>query len=190
MRCLLILPLLCAAAVVSAADPVAYLEMLTDQPHVELVDSQPASRVRSHLIALGAMSKIRGVWSPRESERRSGTLRRFTWRIYDGVPSDAVLREVAEALPPGLAPTLLFRCEARACGSSAQWANRLFNQRVLYGLEKSQCYRVYSLRDGSTDYRLLLYASARTADRQYLHAELLEITAPRPAALAAQPSGM
>jgi len=63
----------------------------------------------------------------------------------------------------------------RACGQGVQWANRVFHQPVLYGREELQRYRVYAI--GADPLNLLvIYASARTADRQYLHAETLRTT--------------
>ena len=56
-----------------------------------------------------------------------------------------------------------------------QWANRVFQQRLLYGREELQRYRVYAMGDEPFDL-LLVYSGSRTADRQYLHAELLQVT--------------
>jgi len=170
--------LLLAGNAAADVDPEQFLDRLAELPYVERVEEQRGQAVRAHLIALGAMSKIHSVWSPRESERRSGSLSRFTWRVYDAVPSSRVLADIEHDLPRDFEPQLLFSCEARACGSSAQWANRIFNQRVLYGTASSQEYRAYSLTYDGKDYRLLLYASSRTADRQYLHTELLELDQP------------
>ena len=66
----------------------------------------------------------------------------------------------------------LFTCNGRACGHGSQWANRIFGQRVLYGREDMQRYRVYAL-EREVSYRMVVYSSSRTADRQYLHVELL-----------------
>ena len=70
--------------------------------------------------------------------------------------------------------TLLFSCQGRACGHGAQWANRVFRERVLYGREDLQRYAVYEL-EGSPKYRLITYGAARTEDRQYLRVDLLEL---------------
>ena len=78
--------------------------------------------------------------------------------------------EVAEA-------QLVFACEGRSCGQGVQWANRVFGERVLYGRDDLQRYRVYGPTQGE-GFRLVLFSSARTADRQYLHAELLAIEEP------------
>jgi len=84
------------------------------------------------------------------------------------------LLSVAERLDARDDAELMFQCEARACGPSVQWANRMFQQRVLYGTESSQRYRVYALaQPGEQVQRMLIYASARTAERQYLHIEVL-----------------
>jgi len=96
---------------------------------------------------------------------------RYTWQITDGFSSSEVLAEIEAAVKGG---QLLFSCEGRSCGQGVQWANRVFGERVLYGRDDLQRYRVYAPTEGD-DYRLVLFSSARTADRQYLHAELLEI---------------
>ena len=146
-------------------------------PYAELVDSSGPDARRGHLLALGAMQKVRGVWRPADSERVDGTLWRFTWRALEMVPSAVLLEELQAELGRRLGAESVFSCDARACGSSAQWANRIFDQRLLYGTEASQRYRVLRFADADREYRVLLYASARTSDRQYLHAELLEVSA-------------
>jgi hypothetical protein len=158
-----------------ATAPVNYLRALDDYPHLQSLDPMAEKKVRDYLIPLGAIEKIRGVWSPRESERHSGILRRFNWRVVDGYRSEELEAELAGLLDKDPRAELIFSCEARACGSSVQWANRIFNERLLYGTEESQRYRVYAVTVGETQYRMLIYASARSSDRQYLHAELLEL---------------
>jgi hypothetical protein len=158
-----------------ATAPVNYLQALDDYPHLQSLDPMAEKKVRDYLIPLGAIEKIRGVWSPRESERHSGILRRFNWRVVDGYRSEELEAELAGLLDKDPRAELIFSCEARACGSSVQWANRIFNERLLYGTEESQRYRVYAVTVGETQYRMLIYASARSSDRQYLHAELLEL---------------
>jgi hypothetical protein len=143
-------------------------------PHAEVVD-QASEPVLDHVVGLGPMQKVRGDWRLEESERLTGQLSRYTWRIVDGFSSRALFEDATmevEAMPGS---ELLYACEARSCGGSVQWANRVFHQRVLYGTESSQRYRVYALREGEREQRLVMYASARTSDRQYLHMELLTV---------------
>ena len=127
------------------------------------------SEVVDYEIGLGAMQKVRGVWQFKHSERLSGQLKRYTWQIIDGFTANEVLAEIEAELE---ADQLLFTCDGRACGKGVQWANRVFRERLLYGRDDLQRYRVYGV---SNEWRLLLYSSARTADRQYLHAEWLRV---------------
>jgi hypothetical protein len=130
--------------------------------------------VRAHLVGLGRINKFRGAWNPEEVLRVSGTLRSLTVRAEAGASSQSLFEGVQEALESMDNASVLFSCEARACGPSVQWANLVFEQRILYGTENSQRYRVYSVGDEEGATLVLLYASARTSDRQYLHIELIE----------------
>jgi hypothetical protein len=173
---LFVLPLLLSLSHGAAAQELFdVFEAVAGRPNVELVEARRDEAVRGHLIGLGAMQKVRGVWGPDESVRLSGELSRFTWRLLDGYPSELLLEDLEAELSAGFVLESLYRCEARACGDSAQWANRMFGERVLYGRADSQRYRVYATSAAGVEYRLMLYASARTSDRQYLHAEVLAL---------------
>jgi len=169
------LTLFCTLHVVAApaASPSELLAKFDAYPHAVTV-SQSRSVVRDYEIGLGAIQKVRGSWVFKHSERQSGELVRYTWQITDGFTANEIMDEMTAALE---GEPVLFSCEGRACGPGVQWANRVFGERVLYGRDALQRYRVYGPGEsGDGDYRLLLFSSARTADRQYLHAELLEIT--------------
>jgi hypothetical protein len=176
---LLSLLLLCAAAGASQEgdrESLAGLLARYDRfPHAERIDQRRAE-VLDHIVGLGPMQKVRGNWQLEESERLSGTLLSYTWRIIDGFSAAAVLADMVDEVSAREGASLLYACDARACGRSVQWANRVFGQRVLYGTEASQQYRVFALEEGGNRYRLVLYGSARTADRHYLHAELLTLS--------------
>jgi hypothetical protein len=153
--------------------PGELLREIDRYPHARQVSASEEA-VIDHEIGLGAMKKVRGVWQFKESERLTGVLTRYTWQIVDGFSSAEVMDELVSRVEALEGAELLFQCQARACGSGAQWANRVFRQRILYGREDLQRYRVYGLEAGP-GYRLVIYGAARTADRQYLHAELLRI---------------
>ncbi|MEP5569628.1 MAG: DUF4892 domain-containing protein [Halioglobus sp.] len=159
------------ASLVHAESPEDLLSRFDGYPHAVIVN-QSDTAVVDHEIGLGAIQKVRGVWRFKTSERQTGRLIRYTWQITDGFTSSEVLAEIEAEVS---AAELLFSCEGRSCGQGVQWANRVFRERVLYGRDDLQKYRVYGPAQGP-DYRLILFSSARTADRQYLHAELLQIT--------------
>ncbi len=159
--------------VMAQVSPERLLQELDDYPHA----SQAAFSERAvidHEIGLGAIKKVRGVWRFKDSERRSGQLTRYTWQIVDGFTSAEVMEGLVERAEAMEKIELKFQCEGRACGPGAQWANRVFGQRILYGREDLQRYSVYALESGGT-YRLVIYAAARTADRQYLQVDLLKL---------------
>ena len=160
--------LLTVALPATSAPPEDLLQRIDAYPHVQQI-SYSDSAVVDYEVGLGAMSKVRGVWQFRDSERLSGQLQRYTWQVIDGFSANEVLEEIEAGLDPD---QVVFSCDGRACGNSAQWANRVFRERLLYGREDLQRYRVYGLGD---EWRLILFSAARTADRQYLHAEWLQV---------------
>lgn len=160
------------AARAGEVNPAEVLAQFDAYPHAVSVN-QSRILVKDYEIGLGAIQKRRGNWIFKHSERRSGELQRYTWQITDGFTANEILQELVVALE-GL--PVLFSCEGRGCGPGVQWANRVFKERVLYGRDDLQRYRVYGPDESAgEDYRLLLFSSSRTEDRQYLHAELLSI---------------
>lgn len=157
----------------SAPDPVSLLRQLDDYPHAEQA-AFSEQEVIDHEVGLGAIKKVRGVWQFKSSERLSGILTRYTWQIVDGFTSLEVMQELVALLQTEEGVELLFECQGRACGHGAQWANRVFRQRILYGREDLQRYAVYRIPG---EFRMAIYSSARTADRQYLHVDLLSLEA-------------
>ena len=173
---IVIVAVLCATGSrVTAQDPEpsALLQQLDNYPHARQIDHFEET-VIDHEIGLGAIQKLRGEWHFKRSVRLSGTLTRYTWQITDGFTADEVMDELLDLVAKREAAELLFACKGRACGPSVQWANWVFSERVLYGREEMQRYRVYALQE-SQGYRLLAYSAARTSDRQYLRVELLKI---------------
>jgi len=162
-----------ASAAGQAATPLELLEQLNGYPHVEMLN-RVQKEVRDHEVGLGAMQKVSGAWRFKRSERFSGTLTRYTWQIVDGFTSIEVMDVLLGEVKKQEGAKLLFSCDARDCGQGVQWANRVFQQPVLYGQDGMQRYRVLSL-GADPGSLLIVYASARTADRHYLHAEVLAL---------------
>ncbi len=169
-----VLLLMIGSAAAQASDGLNLLHQLNEYPHAQLLELDEAD-VLDYEVGLGAMQKVSGAWRFKHSERYSGRLTGYTWQIIDGFTSIEILDELVARLEKLEWAELSFECDGRSCGKGVQWANRVFHQPLLYGREDLQRYRVYSL---ALDPRniLVLYAASRTADRQYLHAEILEIT--------------
>jgi len=196
MRILVLLSLCAVASASLAGSLESQLRQFANSPHLELVTEQQ-KEVEDHLLGLGAMKKVRGAWGLKASARVTGSLMSYTWRVVDGFGSEEVLAELQAALLPQLQDgaegkgatshigsadkpldtvETLYACDGRACGHGAQWASRVFGQRILYGRGDAQRYRIYGLESGA--YRLVLYASVRSSDRQYVHVELIRLAMP------------
>lgn len=167
------LALVAANTSAQVSAPMQILQQLDEFPHAQRIEYKQ-SDVLDYEVGLGAMQKISGAWGLKHSERFNGQLTRYTWQLNDGFTSREVMNDLLASIAQLDTQTLMFSCDGRACGSGVQWANRVFQQSVLYGQEALQYYRVYSIGE-SPRYLLLIYAAARTADRQYLHAELLQV---------------
>ena len=163
-----------AAPAPATATPQALVMALDKYPHAVQKDTNKLE-VADHEIGLGPIQKFGGAWQFEVSERVSGYLSRYTWQIIDGFSAIEVMQEFVAELQKIPGSKELFSCEGRSCGHPAQWANRVFNQRVLYGRQEMQRYRVYAI-EGEPAYRLAIYAGSRTSDRHYLHIDLLEMT--------------
>jgi len=170
-------------APVWAESPSALLQQLNNYPHAETVELSETAVV-DYEMGLGPIEKVSGSWRFKRSERNSGLLTRYTWQIVDGFTSIEVMDELLAKVESNSDSELLYSCDGRSCGQGVQWANRVFRQRILYGREELQRYRVYQLAGESAgadgiaadaQYRLIIYSAARSADRQYLHAELLQL---------------
>jgi hypothetical protein len=178
LRTLLTLMLLAAggsAMSQETSEPQAYLDFLGDLFFLEAIDEPVREEVRYHLVPLGAVQKVRGKWAPRGSERVSGERQAHTWRVTEGFAVAEVIEELELKLKEDPTAELLFSCGGVSCGSSVQWANSIFGERLLYGTQASQRYRVYRLGGEGMEYRMLVYGAARTVDRQYLRVELLSV---------------
>ncbi len=154
-------------------DPQDVLQTVEGNPHTENTASL-SEDVLDMEVGLGALQKIRGEWRFKDSERVSGSLQRNTWQVAAGFSSAEIFARLVSDIATWENSALLFSCEGRACGHGSQWANRVFGQRVLYGRDDLQRYRVFAI-EGEQSYRLLLYSSARSSSRQYLHIDLIRL---------------
>lgn len=119
------------------------------------------------LIPLGTMKKHAGVWRPEAFEPVAGTMVRTTWSV-SGIGVLELFEQWQQALLKQ--HTLRWSCSGRACGNAAEWASRVYGERLLYGRDESMRYAAFRTDAGTW---VTLFSAARTADRQYLHLDAI-----------------
>jgi len=135
------------------------------------IHSQSGPQETEYLLGLGAVQKIRSRWQFKDSEVIVGELERITWQIQEGFTAEEGFAWLRARLPADA--QLLFECEGRACGSSAQWASRIFEERVLYGHVDRQHYGAWRVASEEGTWTLVLYAVDRANRRHFIRLDRL-----------------
>jgi len=136
------------------------------------IDSYSQTATDDYLLALGAPKTVNGVMTLEYSERLSGSLTRHTYRSPDGEVSGLVFEHFRDQLT-ALSHRLLFECHGRECGSSNEWANRIFSVRKLYGSERYQHYLAARLNTEDGPLFVALYSIQRGNKRVFTQLDLL-----------------
>ena len=177
LRFLTLFLFLCASA--SQAEDVR--EILTQYSHAQLVGSEQGSVV-DYELGLDALQKRLGQWGFDKSVRVNGVRAASTYQLQDGFSASQLADEL-ETVVKNRGYRVLFSCLGRDCGRAVQWANRVFQQRLLYGQENEQRYWIAVKKTDAGVQVNLAYASFRTEARQYLHLEVLNLEGPVPEVL-------
>lgn len=139
---------------------------LSRSSHAVLI-RQVDNYVSDREIGLDALQKRLGHWGFEDSTRVSGHLLEATYQIVDGYSAAEMLQQHTEAFKDAQGVATLFQCDGRDCGRSVQWANRVFDQRLLYGQDNDQRYWVGESTAGDRKI-YVAYSAYRTEGRQYL----------------------
>ncbi len=152
----------------------ADLERVARYPNSWIVDYSQ-ERIPEYRLATGSMKKINGVISPEQEQYLAGTLTRITYQLPSGHSSTDAFNHFRRQFD-GLAPELLFRCEARGCGDSNQWANVQFGIARLYGIDREQYYQALKLpaSGAAPSSYLAFYTVMRGNKRVYVQLDLLQ----------------
>ena len=167
----------CLAALVAAscqvhAGDLAWTHTDSVLSYIDALWSTKRFRTRNQevspfLVPLGVMKKRDGVWRADNYKPVVGRIERVTWAV-----SDESIVTLFETLRGDLAEAhnLRWECVGRSCGNAAEWASRIFNERLLYGRDEYMRYAAFETASGEW---VTVYSAARTADRQYLHVDII-----------------
>ncbi|MFT5484398.1 MAG: hypothetical protein ACI9GW_003063 [Halieaceae bacterium] len=174
-----IIVFLCGATLHSAgqADAVETLG-ITPWDHLTVVATSEEATV-DYRLGLGPLQKLRGRWQHKSSEELQGRLQGTTWVINPGYSTEDALGYLKQEIQghAELGAEILYRCSGLTCGSSAEWANTVFSQRLLYGRDVTQSYLAMRASNGEGELRIVLYAAQRSSNRQYVHLDVLSLAA-------------
>lgn len=125
--------------------------------------------VDKHRIALSKTRKVDGRLQFENEEKHSGLLVQTLYQIE----TEDTLEDIAAFYHARIAEAgheVLFECKARLCGSSNEWANSVFHQKLLYGSDDRQFYWV--LRQQEVWW--VVYLVERGNKRIYLYTERMQ----------------
>ena len=157
---------------IASADPAQTLAEFLHSKSFLTKTFEDEKEAYDYQIGLSALQKIRGNWQFKKRVRRSGLVVSQTWQVDGGYDSQEISEMIAMWIGDKLDSKVLFECKGRSCGSSAQWASRIFERRLLYGRDDTQRYAVYQIF-GLTDFWVIVYSSARSKNRQYVQTVLI-----------------
>jgi len=103
----------------------------------------------------------------------SGQLSSYTWEMMPGL-SAKMVHENALAELKAVNVEVLYQCHGRSCGSSNQWANQVFHQSRLYGLDSQQSYAALKQDTLKGQNYYALYSTERGNKKVYLHLEMIK----------------
>lgn len=127
-----------------------------------------------HEVALGILQRDSGVASPENAQLVTGNLAKTLYEIPKEFSGKAVFDFfTAQFADRNYQP--LFDCSGRACGSSNDWANDIFGNRLLYGPVQNQYYGAFQQSaDNSLSPFITLYVITRGNRRLYAYVEVVE----------------
>lgn len=175
---LLVLLLLGSAPVLAQLTVGENQSLLKPFPNSTLVSSESLANV-VYQVPLGTLQRNGGRAAPEKSLRVNGALNKL---LYEVAPSFSG-RDVQVFLKQQFAQAgleALFACEGRSCGSSNDWANDVFSNRVLYGPAQNQFFMAYVDRSSKSANFVVSYIITRGNGRLYSYIELLESNATAP----------
>lgn len=138
----------------------------------ELVKEQVDATKAAYQVVLGALEKINRQLEPEASETVIATRAARTYYLPQSRRTAKVLAHYQPQLEA--LGELLYQCSGRTCGSSSYWANRIFDEAILYGPEQYQHYLVLQIGD-SADY-LAVYIGQRATRKIYVHITHFRLT--------------
>ncbi len=135
-------------------------------PRSSLVARELDDEVRPRALVLSRIDRIRRDLRVQEKLELDASVE---WATYL-MPEGASVADVMQHYRDELGGDLLFGCQGRDCGRSNDWANQIFQQAILYGLDRTQQYAAWEWQGRLAS----LYAVERGNGRVYARLQVLD----------------
>ncbi|UMZ13807.1 MULTISPECIES: DUF4892 domain-containing protein [unclassified Pseudomonas] len=165
--------LLAVAADLPGSQDLPLVPRLTD---AQIVDYRPEAE-QERIYPMGAIRRISGQLRFDGQVNARGKLTTVTYQLPAERSSNEAFTLAREALQKQGAE-LLFWCQARDCGESSLWANEVFGNAKLYGIDEQQAYLLLRLAAPRDNSLVALYSITRGNRRAYLHVEQFDAGTP------------
>lgn len=136
------------------------------------IQTQSVSEVPDYRLILSSVTKVNGRLHVSKSRRLNANLVRALYRLHDDFELEEIWGFYQQQLQRQDAE-VWFQCHSRDCGVSALWANDIFGDAKLGGLESSQHYGVYHWRSSERSHIVVLYGVVRANKRKYVMVDQL-----------------
>ena len=131
----------------------------------------------NYQLVLGSLRRVAGQVVRERVERLRGRVTRITYEVSQSFTGADVF-EFFEEQVQERGYTQLFNCSGRECGSSSYWANTVFENRILNGLERNQFFMALETSDSAIEKAYLsVYVITRANRRLYAYIEIVEVGA-------------
>ena len=125
--------------------------------------------VNGFWLILGQLRKVNGELRPEKQEFKEGRYQRK--RIIYQIPAGYSSQSAFSFFSNQGRGDVLYQCEKRRCGASNFWANNIFKQSRLNGLDRSQFYQVRQWSESGVHYYQVIYTIQRGNKRVYAYIE-------------------
>tara|TARA_B100000809_G_scaffold265553_1_gene324758 strand:- start:11015 stop:11551 length:537 start_codon:yes stop_codon:yes gene_type:complete len=152
---------------------VAQAEVNLDVTQNSFLIQQTQISAPYYTLPTSAMRKVNGVIGAEYNLSLSGQLSSYTWEMMPGLSAKMVHEKALTELK-AVNVEVLYQCHGRSCGSSNQWANQVFHQSRLYGLDSQQSYAALKQDTLKGQNYYALYSTERGNKKVYLHLEMIK----------------
>ncbi len=177
---------LCAGLLLTLATSVVNAsEHALSVPGLPGVEAYPNATLRSsdereagnYPIMASRISKVRGDIRAESQQWLNGDLARAIYEIPRGHSSEKAFDWFRRQLEEQ-GVKLTFTCSSRNCGRSNLWANDIFGESILYGMDREQYYYLGSRSEGKKTEYFTLYSIGRGTHRVYVMLDRLTVSTP------------